>query len=501
MRLSQLLFETLRTPPGGICAPGVQRLARAGFVRVLQGKRLVLLPLGALTISRISQVFLDALEALVPQPLLLTHLASLGEVVRATVRSYRQLPALLYASLPINGSATLRLWLIAQDASAVEAVEGALERALRTCGAQAQRATAEPGWVWLSSCGETLFARCSVCGYTCDARWATAQRRVVEAPAQPIERVATPNCPTIESLAQFLGIAPAQTAKALFLEGRDGSNNRLVFAVVRGDTSLSEAKLSAATGLSGLRPAREEAIRAIGAEPGYASPVGLPRTQDWMLVVDELVARSPNLVAGANQHGYHLLNTNYGRDYAADLVADIAAVRAGDACSQCGSSLALMEGDWLVSRRAADLGQASCPSADGVERPLLGWEWTVRLDALLAHVAETHGDEQGLILPAAIAPYAVHLVALHSKDGAVGQHADQLYAALMRQGISVLYDDRAESPGVKFNDADLIGLPVRLTIGAKTLADRGVEVKRRDSSARCIAPFDALCEGAAAWLS
>jgi prolyl-tRNA synthetase len=224
--------------------------------------------------------------------------------------------------------------------------------------------------------------------------------------------------------------------------------------------------------------------------PGYASPIGL---RDIVVVVDDIIAESPNLVAGANEEGYHLLNTNYGRDYTATVVADIAVARAGDACPVCGAPLRTSDGVEvgnifkLGTDFSAPMG-ATFLDAEGKSRPVIMGSYGIGLGRLLACVVEEHHDDKGIIWPISIAPYQVHLVALANERSAAAATADQLYADLTAAGVEVLYDDRAESPGVKFMDADLIGIPLRLTVGERGLKRGGVELKRRDSAESTLVP-------------
>jgi prolyl-tRNA synthetase len=241
---------------------------------------------------------------------------------------------------------------------------------------------------------------------------------------------------------------------------------------------LNEIKLMNVIGAKALRPATEAEIRASGAVPGYGSPVGM---SDCLTVVDDAVVQSPNLVGGANEDGYHLLNVNYGRDYQATFVADITTARAGDACPQCGQPLHTVRGVEvgnifkLGTRYSEKLG-ATFIDAEGRSKPVVMGSYGIGVGRLLACVAEAHHDEDGLIWPLSVAPYPVHLIVLPGGEGA----AERLYADLQAAGIDTLYDDRDERAGVKFKDADLIGLPVRLTVGERSLQSGGVELKRRN---------------------
>jgi prolyl-tRNA synthetase len=213
-----------------------------------------------------------------------------------------------------------------------------------------------------------------------------------------------------------------------------------------------------------------------------------------LVVVDDAVPASPNLVAGANEEGYHLLNVNYGRDYSADVITDIAAAQDGDGCPNCGGELRSVRGVEMgnifkLGTRYSDAMGCTFLDKDGLEKPVIMGSYGIGSGRSLACVAEEHHDEFGLIWPISVAPYHVHLVSLGGKEGSeVKLAADQLYADLWAAGVEVLYDDRDESPGVKFNDADLIGLPIRLTVSERALKQDSVEFKRRDSQEKTLVP-------------
>lgn len=302
---------------------------------------------------------------------------------------------------------------------------------------------------------------CPACGAVSRREFARARQVVAGAgagagAALPPRKVATPDCPDIESLARFLQIPASRTAKALlFVRERDG---RFGMAMVRGDMFLSEAKLEACTGL--VRLATEAEIRRAGAEPGYASPVGL--TGAWV-IVDELIAESPGLVAGANEAGYHLENIRCGRDFVPDLVADLTMARPGDACHACGGELKL--------ERALVL---------AIRLPSGGWDW--QWISLIRALAETCHDDRGLTLPVSVAPFEIYLLHVPGKTTDTRSAAAELEQSLTEAGRSVLFDDREERAGVKFADADLIGCPLRVTVGERGLPQGLVEVKSRTAA-------------------
>ncbi|MBI4759966.1 MAG: proline--tRNA ligase [Chloroflexota bacterium] len=310
--------------------------------------------------------------------------------------------------------------------------------------------------------GNVEVAHCPRCKYTERlelARFAKTPEGQDE-PLLPMEKVATPECNTIESLANFLGIPKEKTAKALMYTRL--SDGRFIFAALRGDMQLSEAKLKAQVGE--VRLATEEEILGAGAAAGYASAVGL--SPEALVVVDDLISASRNLVAGANQPGWHLKNTNYGRDYSAEIVADLAQAKAGDLCALCGNPLEAVSALALT------------------DTPL----------NLLLALAEAHHDDKGLTLPHPAAPFDVYLMHVPGKEMDTQAKAEEIYSQLQTAGISVLFDDREERAGVKFNDADLIGCPLRVTVGEKALKEGMVELKSRKSKENRLAPLHGIVE-------
>jgi prolyl-tRNA synthetase len=299
---------------------------------------------------------------------------------------------------------------------------------------------------------------------------------------------------TIEGLAKFLDLPKSRTAKAVFMmgtftEGKE-EHERFIFAIVRGDMDLNETKLANAIKAKELRPATETEIIAVGAVPGYASPVDIEAA---LVVVDDLIPESPNLVAGANEVGYHLRNVNLGRDYEADVIADIASAEEGSLCPECSAVLRSSRGVEvgnifkLGTRYSEDMG-CTFLDQDGKEKYVVMGSYGIGSGRLLAAIAEEYNDEDGLIWPISVAPYEVHLLDLKGAE----EQAEQVYEQLFEAGIEVLFDDRPESPGVKFADADLIGIPIRLTVSKRSLEKGSVEVKRRDMDDSELVPLDEI---------
>jgi prolyl-tRNA synthetase len=350
-------------------------------------------------------------------------------------------------------------------------------------------------FMYLTPIGEDTLIICDECTHMANRQIARFQKpAVVKEESKSIKKVATPGVTTIEDLAKFLNIPESKTAKAFFrmatiTEGQKDVE-KLVFAVVRGDMDVNETKLLNAVGAKSLRPAHDDEIREIGTVPGYASPIGI---KGVILVIDDLITDSANLVAGANEEGHHLLNVNYGRDYQADIITDIAVAEEGYACPDCGAAMRSSKGVevgniFKLGTRYSEAMGCSFLDKDGEVKPVIMGSYGIGVGRLLACVAEEYHDEYGIIWPITIAPYHVYLVALQGGE----EVAERLYADLQSANVEVLYDDREERAGVKFNDADLIGIPIRLTVSNRSLKAGGIELKLRRSTERMVIPQDEI---------
>ena len=449
--------------------------------------------------------------------LAMTHEEAATDLARAQIDSYKRLPQLFFQiqtkwrddPRPRAGLIRVREFTMKDSYSFDRDQEGlekvykahydAYFRIFRRCGLPVIAVGSDSGmmggkvaheYMYLSPIGEDTIVICPKCGYTANRQVARFKKTYYPAEPAALTEVATPGAKTIEQLCQCLNIGAGQTAKALFMVGSfiDDTNgkevDKLVIGLVRGDMEIEENKLQNAAGANGLRPAHDEEIAACGIVPGFGSPIGAKG--DFILVVDDSVAQSNNLVAGANKEGFHLMNTNFGRDYTGK-VADIASAQTGYVCSVCGESLQCSKGVevgnifQLGTRYSESMG---CWYQDeqGVRRPVIMGSYGIGIGRLLACLAENYNDAQGLALPVSVAPYQVHLVSL-VKDPSVGE---KIYEELQNAGIEVLFDDRKESAGVKFSDADLIGLPIRMTVGNRSLAEGKVEVKLRNDPEKTI---------------
>jgi prolyl-tRNA synthetase len=550
--MSAMFGRTLREAPSDVEVASHRLLLRAGFIRQLAAGIFSYLPLAKRSIGKIEQILREEMDAArgqevsmpVVQPadvwersgrytatgqelvrlgdrrnremvLAMTHEEIVAGLAASEVDSYQRLPRLVYQiqtkfrddPRPRAGLIRAREFTM-KDAYSLDRDERGLERQYSTlygayfrifarCGLPTIAVGADVGimggsmsheYMYLSSIGEDTILICDNCGYTANRQVARFRKPVPEADEQkPVEKVATPGADTIETLARSLEIPKSRTAKALFQVATVGGSERFVLAIVRGDMELGETKLVNAVGASGLRPAQPEEIMAVGAEPGYGSPLGV---EGAIVVVDDAIPDSPNLVAGANEEGFHFLNVNYGRDFEADKVADITSAEDGSLCPECGYAMRAERGVevgniFKLGTRYSEVFGASFLDKDGRRKPVVMGSYGIGLGRLLACIAEEHHDENGLVWPVSVAPYHVHMVAAGANET-----ADGLYERLVSAGVEVLYDDRRESLGAKFKDADLIGVPVRLTLTPRSLQRGGVEIKARSDSAGSVVSIE-----------
>ncbi len=296
---------------------------------------------------------------------------------------------------------------------------------------------------------------------------------------------------TIEDVARYLKGQPVQTLKAVFYM----ADGRFVLVVIRGDLEVNEIKLKKALTATDLRLAGDAEVKEAGIVAGSASAVGL---KGITVVADDSVTSGANFVAGANKEGCHLVNVNYGRDFTAGIVTDIARSAAGQPCASCGAALTVVRGMEVghVFKLGTSMSKAIGAyfvDQNGESRPIIMGSYGIGIGRLMAAIIELNHDDKGIIWPRPVAPYQVYLSPLYMDNAEVVKQAEALYEAMTAAGMEVLYDDRAESPGVKFNDADLLGIPIRVTVSPRSLEKGSVEVKKRTEKKAEIVPLaDAL---------
>jgi prolyl-tRNA synthetase len=533
-RASQLFLPTLREDPADAEAVSHKLLVRGGFIRQLSAGVWSYLPLGWRVHRRIEQIIREEMDAIGGQEWLCPVLTpaelwektgrDFPEIFRLQdrggrpfilpmtheetftfhareIRSYKELPQVWYhfsvkdrdEPRPRGGLIRVREFIMKDSYSFDRDEEGVLRsfrnheeayhRIFERCGLEVYAVQAESGmmggklsmdFLAPAGTGENTLVTCERCDYAADLEIA---RGIPSAPVFPErleapQAVETPGVATIEALASLLGVDPAATSKAMPVVTPDGT---LVLGLLRGDDRLDEAKLAAVVGVD-VRPAEQKEIReAFGADGGSLGPVGF----SGRVIADEAL-RDGQFVAGANHNGRHLRGVEAGRDYE-PAFADIREAREGDACPRCGGALrfqtAIEVGHIFNfgARYSEPLG-ATFLDEDGVERPLLGGSYGIGPGRVIAALIEQRHDGGGIAgWPRSIAPYDVHVVVLPGLDEQASALATRLHAA----GTSVLLDDRELRAGEKFADADLIGVPVRMTVGKKTLEDGAVDVRDR----------------------
>ncbi len=552
MRMSRLFSQTLREAPADSEVASHQLLVRAGYIRQLGAGIYSYLPLAYRSLKRVMEVMREEINAIggqeicmpVVQPadiwkesgryqqigsemgrlkdknghdmiLAMTHEEVVGDLARGLVRSYRQMPALVYQiqtkwrddPRPRAGLIRVREFHMLDSYSLDADWEGldrqyqahfeAYFRIFKRCGLPVCAVMADTGmmggkmaheYMYLNEIGEDSLLFCDACGHSANRQVAKTQKpKPNQEEMLPLKKVATPECSTIADLADFLKVPASKTAKAVFLvaevQNEIGETaQEFLFCVVRGDMEVNETKVANLVRAKELRPATDEEILRTGAVPGYASPLGLKNVR---VIVDDLIPESSNLVSGANEKGFHLLNVNYGRDFQATQVADITSAGAGDACEKCGQPYRLSRGVevgniFKLGTRYSDALGCTFTDENGESRPIIMGSYGIGVGRLLACVAEEHHDEKGLVWPVSVAPYPLHVVVLPGKTMDVTPALEQLEKALAQAGLEALVDDRPDSAGIKFNDADLIGLPLRVTISERGLKSASVELKKRN---------------------
>jgi prolyl-tRNA synthetase len=556
MRLSKLFFTTLRDDPADAEMPSHRLLLRAGYLRQLGSGIYSLLPLGFRVSKRVEQVIREEMDRIGSQEmempvvhpadiwrasgrydavgpelgrfkdragrdmvLAMTHEEVVALLLADIVRSYRQLPMMVYhfqtkwRDEPRARGGLIRVReFVMKDAYSLDrddagldesywAQHGAYVRIFERLGLKTIAVSSDVGmmggslaheFMVLNPAGEDVLVLCEACGYAANRQVAVIPRPLPP-PEEPLalEEVATPGTTTIATLASFLGVGPERTAKAAFFTTGDG---RLVTAIVRGDHEVNETKLfNAVKASGGMRPATVEEIRAAGMVPGYGSPIG---AHDTLVVIDDLVAASPNLVAGANREGYHYRNVNHGRDFTANIVTDLTNAMEGDRCPTCGQPLILRNGIevgniFKLGTKYSDAFGATYLGEDGVAHPIVMGSYGIGVGRNVACIVEEHHDDKGIVWPEEVAPYRAHLVSIGTaRDPQVAEVAERLHAFSIEAGQEILWDDRDESPGVKFTDAELLGMPWILTVSPRSLAAGGIEVTERATGERATRPID-----------
>ncbi|MDI6907804.1 MAG: proline--tRNA ligase [Thermoanaerobacterales bacterium] len=559
MRALQYWAPTLREVPAEAEVVSHQLLLRAGFIRKAAAGMYTLLPLAHRVITKIENIIREEMnraggqEILMPimQPAELwqqsgrwevygpelmrlrdrhgrdfclgpTHEEIITELVKNDVRSYRQLPLLLYQiqnkyrdeRRPRFGLMRGRefimkdLYSFDRDEAGLDVsywkMYRAYERVFARCGLAFRPVEADSGpiggsgsheFMVLAQSGEATIIYCPNpdCGYAANVEKAFSRSDLPEKEETPaaLETVATPGMKTVDDVTAFLGMDARRIIKTIIYETERGP----VAALVRGDREVNEVKLLNATGTVRLELAGPETVsRLTGAPVGFAGPVGLSGVT---LYVDEEVAAGANFVAGANKADAHYVNVNPGRDFPLTHVLDLRLVRAGEPCIKCGAPLEATRGIevgqvFKLHEKYSRVLGATFLDEDGQEKPFVMGCYGIGVTRTMAAAVEQNHDADGIIWPASIAPFAAVVVPVNMRDDTQVRLAENVYRQLGEAGIEVLLDDREERAGVKFKDADLVGYPVRITVG-KTASEGRVEVMhRRTRQTRVVDQADAV---------
>lgn len=545
MYASNLYAPTLREVPAEAEIPSHQLMLRAGFIRKAAGGVYTYLPLAWRTLRKIEQIIREEMDAAGGQEIAMpimqpselwkesgrwevfgeemfkvndrhgrefclgpTHEEIITDLVRNEIRSYKQLPVLLYQIQnkyrdeirPRFGLMRGREFIM-KDLYSFDKDEAGLDisyqkmydaytNIFNRCGLVFRPVEADGGAIGgsntheftaLAQTGESEIAVCTKCDYAANNE--KAELALIEAPAETelaLEKVATPDTKTIEAVIEYLNLPIEKSIKAVAFEDE---HDRLICAFVRGDHEVNEVKLQNAVEAVSLRMADENVITAAGGVAGFMSPIGLDRKKA-VVVVDQSVMAMKNACCGANEADKHYINANPQRDFGEVIVKDIRLIAAGDPCPHCGAPVEITRGIEIgqvfkLGTKYSNALHAGFLDENGREKPFVMGCYGIGVSRTMAAAIEQLHDENGIIWPKAIAPYEVAIVPINAKDEAQMELAETLYQALKKAHVDVLLDDRKERAGVKFKDADLIGYPVRITIGPKAINEDNIETKVR----------------------
>ncbi len=544
MHVSKLFGKTLRELPAEADTASHRLLLKAGMIHQVAAGVYAYLPLGWRTLRKIEQIVREEMDAVGGQEILMpalqpfeiweetgrdiafgeslftlkdrrdrklclgpTHEEIVTHLARFNIRSYRDLPAIPYQiqtkfrDEPRSRGGLLRVReFIMKDMYSMDTDAGALDRTyermvqaynrvFERCGLSTVMVEADSGaiggkdsheFMLVTETGEDEIILCSKCNYAANAERAVFARPEPEKVEEllPLEEVATPGAKSIEAVADFIGVPKSQTLKVVFY----AADGEVVFALIRGDLEVNEVKMKNTLKCAELRLATEEELEIRGLVAGYASPVGVSGVK---VVADDSITLGANFVVGANKPDAHFKNANYPRDFKVDILTDIALAGAGYKCPKCGGE--------LITRRGIEVGHAFKLGTvfsdklgavyldrDGTQNPIIIGCYGKGRGRLLAATIEQNHDEKGIIWPLSIAPYQVYICVLNADKPDVLTSAEKLLGELENAGFEVLFDDRDESAGVKFNDADLMGIPARVVISPRNLKQEVAEVKMRD---------------------
>lgn len=549
MKMSNMLISTLREVPAEAEIDSHKLMLRAGMIRKMAAGVYNYMPIGLRALKKIEDIVRDEMNAAGAQEFLAsaiipaelwqesgrwdaygaemfrlkdrgerdfclgpTHEEVFTDIARNEIKSYKQLPLNLYQiqtkyrdeRRPRFGVMRSREFVMKDAYSFDKDQEGldlvydkmhdAYVKIFNRCGLDAKCVAADSGaiggansaeFMVKSEVGEDDVVFCSECDYAANIEKASSPAEKEERQElMEVEKIATPDSRGIEEVSEFLNISPKKTVKAL-LYNVDG---KIVAVFVRGDREVNEVKVANASNASGdiEMASHEEYIKAAGCDIGFAGPVGIKAD---LILVDEEVTNMYNFVAGANETGYHLKNLNYGRDFEG-TIEDFRNVTEGQKCPVCGGKVTIARGTevghiFKLGTKYSEAMNAKFIDEDGKEKPFIMGCYGIGVTRTMASIIEQHHDENGIIWPLSVAPYHVSVIPVNVKDEEQTRIANELYEELINMGIEALLDDRNERAGVKFKDSELMGIPMRVTVGKK-INDGEVEFKLRDGEMEVI---------------
>lgn len=547
MRATQLYAPTLREYPAEAELISHKLMMKAGLIRKAAGGIYSYLPLGWRTIRKIEQIIREEMDAKGGQEIMMpimqpseywkesgrwavygdemmrlkdrhdrefclgpTHEEMITTLIRSEVKSYKQLPLMLYQIQnkyrdeirPRFGLMRSREFIMKDLYSFDKDVEGmngsyekmydAYSKIFTRCGLKFRPVEADNGAIGgghsheftvLAPSGESSIAYCESCDYAASDE--KAELNVIHAEAEelkPLEKVATPDCHTIEMVKDYLKVPIEKTIKAVAFQDDDG---RLILAFVRGDHEVNEIKiLNAVEAALHLHMAEESAINEAGGCAGFMSPIGIK--DGTIIVVDSTVMEMYNAVAGANEVDVHYINVTPKRDFDENkiIITDIRMIKEGDPCPHCGKPVKMTRGIevgqvFTLGNKYSKSLNATFLDENGKEKFFEMGCYGIGVGRTMAAAIEQNNDEYGIIWPRAIAPFEVVVVPINAKNAAQLEYAEKVYEELKAVGIDTILDDRKDRAGVKFNDCDLIGYPIRIAIGPKTIDEDKIEIKIR----------------------
>jgi prolyl-tRNA synthetase len=555
MKIDKALIPTLREDPKDADTKSHRLLIRGGFMRQFAAGVFIYLPLGWRILMKIYQIIREEMDRIGGQEILMpvlahrelweeagrwqaygddmfrlkdrkgrdyclcpTHEEVVAEIARHTIHSYRDLPQTWYQiqtkfrdePRPRFGVIRTRQFTM-KDSYSLDVDEAGLDRSFtlhdeaynrifKRCGLDFISVRASGGimgrgesreFMALVEGGEDVIAKCGQCDYRSNLEIAEGRGEPVKFADGPIEKVATPERRTVEEVAQFLDVTPQNLAKNMYYTapGKPG-----VLILVRGDYEINEDRVKHKIGTDYQPASPEEIQRQFGAEPGFIGPVGV---KGVAIYADELLKDAQGLITGANENHYHIKGLNLNRDVAVAEFLNLRKVKPGDRCLKCGGILnfssALELGHiFKLGTKYSEAMGAFYLDESGVKKPIIMGSYGIGLERIMACALEQKGDEKGAVWPIAIAPYDVYIVALNADEPEINRTADEICRDLDSSGISYILDDRDLSAGVKFNDADLLGLPIKVTIGKKGLRENKIDITLRESGKVIVAARESV---------